>query len=47
MMGKNEIKKDIDGNDTLALNCEMMCIIFPSNDSEASPLTLPKLDLLW
>lgn len=40
-----KIKKDIDGNDTIALNYEMMFVIFPTNYSKASPLTLPKRDL--
>ena len=42
---KMKIKKDIDGNDTIALNYEMMFVIFPTNYSKASPLTLPKRDL--
>ena len=34
-----KIKKDIDGNDTIALNYEMMFVIFPANYSKASPLS--------
>jgi hypothetical protein len=39
-----KIKKDIDGNCSMVLNYEIL--VFPSNYTKASPLTLPKLELL-